>query len=247
MKLENLNLKVLCNLLNEGLDQDFCKSKGICHDDFNEKFNEEGDKVKDYPNFHIVINDKYCGKNNYSYHYTDLENVICDLLSLIEYNDIIEKAVIDSVLNGTKYSEELLNILNDTAKDEDIHIFKSYQDFFDEFRNIDEGVIATSFSNTDIGAFIVTKTLDDFVKEILLDDSYLESRINATSEQFNNFYDITDYDDHEELEAEILECFGQVAEFEEEAIIYSNYDAQEFFDKYILKQVINKIETKEVS
>lgn len=243
MKLKELNLKYICELINEGLVEIFCELNKVRKNDFFKYFIKESEKIKDKTNFHIVIFDNYSNQDGcYTYYHTDLEELIYNLYDLENHSKIIEKAILNSVLNNKPYSIELFNLLKEISNNEDFFIFNKYEDFFDEFRIIDEGVVADSFENSGFEKSIISKTLDDFVKGTFLDDNYIEERINDTTDQFNNLYDAGDYNNINELEGLILECFGLTAAFEEAALTYSNYDAQDFLEKNILKQVIKKLE-----
>lgn len=238
MKLKELNTKDMHELIREGLYEDSCELNKVRKNVFFENFIKESEKE----NFHIVIFDNYSNQDGcYNYYYTDFADLIYNLYDFDNHNEVLEVAILNSISNKSSYSVELFNLLKEISSNEDYFIFDNYEDFFNDFRNIDEGVVADSFENTDVN---ISKTLDNFVKDTLLDDNYIEERINDTADQFNNLYDDSDFNNINELEGLILECFGITAAFEEKAITYSNHDAKELFDKNILKQVINKLEIK---
>jgi len=131
--------------------------------------------------FHIVLEER---TGIYSYNYMDIDLFVKKVLKR-EDGKLNLLALLNAKAKGTKYSKEIIDLINVLKKDQTIHVYDydNYFNLFKKFINIDKDIIEESLETSKYHILDIQEYLDDYIDNNYLINNHLESvadRVLAT-------------------------------------------------------------------
>jgi hypothetical protein len=167
--------------------------------------------------FHIVLEER---TGIYSYNYMDIDLFVKNVLKR-EDGKLNLLALLNAKTKGTKYSKEIIDLINILKEDQIIHVYDydNYFELFKKFINIDKDIIKESLETGKYHILDIQEFLDDYIDNKYLINNKLESfadRIIATypsdlmysedteDEIFNDIFERLQ--DQDEFEFTLISC-----------------------------------------